>query len=180
MTALGGGACSATHTLGPVDPGTVAQLDALAARSGTTVEVVPLPGPPELTPSYGVTVATAEGLKVSTGDGPPQLISYDRVRSLSTFDRLHGARNGALGGGLLSFGLGFIFGKEFDRGPLCDKASTTSTGGGCPPRPNTTLQGLKIGGVAALIGAAVGGSLGALAGYEDRYVLQPTETASAR
>ena len=177
MTALGGGACSATHALGPsVDPGTVAQLDALAARPGTTVEVVPLPGPPELTPSYGVTVATAEGLKVSTGDGPPQLISYDRVRSLSTVDRLHGARNGALGVGLLSFGLGFIFGREFDPGPLCDKPST---GGGCPPPPNTTVQGLKIGGVAALIGAAVGGALGALAGYEDRYVLAPTETASA-
>jgi hypothetical protein len=176
MTALGGGACSATHTLGPVvDPGTVAQLDALAVRPGTTVEVVPLPGPPELTPSDGVTVATAEGLKVSTGKGPPQLISYDRVRSLSTVDRLHGARNGALGVGLLSFGLGFIFGKEFDRGPVC----MASLGGGCPPQPDTTVNGFKIGGVAALIGAAVGGALGALAGYEDRYLLTPTETASA-
>jgi hypothetical protein len=37
-----------------------------------------------------------------------------------------------------------------------------------------------VGGLFALVGAAVGGGLGALAGYRDHYILAPTETASAR
>jgi hypothetical protein len=177
MTAVGAAACSTAHDLGPpTDPGTMAQLDALAAQPGTTADVTPLPGPCPVTSAYAVTAATAEGLTVSTGGGPPELLSYDRVRSLSRVDRLHGARNGALGVGFPSFLFGFIFGKAFDPGPVC-MASIT---GGCPPRPNTTVTGLRIGGVAALIGAAVGGAIGALAGYEDRYFLEPTEIAGAR
>jgi Glycine zipper len=105
------------------------------------------------------------------------LLAYSEVNSLRVDDRLHGARNGALIGGIPSFVLGFIVGKAFDPGPVCDKPAT---GGGCPARPNTTVQGLELGGVGALIGAAVGGAIGALVGYEDRYVVEQTETASAR
>jgi hypothetical protein len=170
LAALGPAACSTTHDLGRVgEPATMAQIDALAAEPGTTVVVTPLPGGHRLRPTYAVAASSADGLMVSVGGDPPKLMSYDRVRSLSRIDSWHGARNGALVGGGGSFVLGFLLGSAVETIPAC-----------CEQKPNPAIVGLEVGGVAALIGAAVGGALGALAGYEDRYVLTPTETASAR
>jgi hypothetical protein len=177
LAALGLMACSAVHELAPpADPATVAQLDALAAKPGTTAEVSPLPGPSRLVETYDVSAATAKGLTVSFEGGPPMLISYDRVQSLARVDREHGARNGAIIAGIPAFLLGFIFGKVFDPGPVCQVAA----GGSCPPRTDTTVNGLKLGGTAALLGIGIGAAAGALVGYEDRYFIVPTETASAR
>jgi hypothetical protein len=148
------------------------QLDALAARPGTTAEVTPLPGPLELAPSYAVTAATANGLMVSIGGDPPKLLSYPHVRSLGRVDRLHGARNGALVFVVPSFVLGFFLGKALAGVPAC--------GGGCTAADSSTTTGLAVGTAGALVGAAVGGAVGALVGYRDRYVLAPTETAMAR
>jgi hypothetical protein len=147
----------------------MAQIEALAEEPGTTVAVTPLPGRHQLRPTYAVAASSANGLMVSVGGDPPKLVSYDRVRSLSHVDHLHGARNGALVIGGSSFVLGFLLGSAAETIPAC-----------CAQRPNPAIVGLEVGGVAALIGAAVGGALGALAGYRDRYVLAPTETASAR
>ncbi|HTB74105.1 MAG TPA: hypothetical protein VK762_12720 [Polyangiaceae bacterium] len=147
----------------------MARIEALAAEPGTTVAVTPLPGRHPLRPTYAVAASSANGLMVSVGGDPPKLVSYDRVRSLSRVDRLHGARNGALVFGISSFVLGFVVGSVPEAIPAC-----------CEQQPNPAIVGLKVGGVAALIGATVGGALGALAGYRDRYVLTPTETASAR
>jgi hypothetical protein len=129
------------------------------------VAVTPLPGRHQLRPTYAVAAASANGLMVSVVGDPPKLVSYDRVRSLSRVDRLHGARNGALVVGVSSFVLGFV---------LVSAAATIPTC--CAQQPAPAIVGLKVGGVAAL----VGGALGALAGYRERYVLAPTETASAR
>lgn len=172
MTAIGAGACSTTHALGPpTDPGTMTQLDALAARSGTTAEVTPLPGPGQLSPSSAVTAAGPDGLMVSIGGAPPKLLSYSRVRSLSRVDRLHGARNGALLVGVPSFVAGFFLGRALAGTPTC--------GGGCTAADNSTTIGVAVGALGALVGAAVGGAVGALVGYRDHYVVAPTETASA-
>jgi hypothetical protein len=170
LAALGPGACSTTHDLGRVgEPETMAQIEALAAEPGTTVAVTPLPGRHQLRPTYAVAASNANGLMVSVGGDPPKLVSYDRVQSLSRVDRLHGARNGALVVGVSSFVVGFVLGSAAEAIPAC-----------CAQQPDPAIVGLKVGGVAALFGAAVGGALGALAGYRDRYVLAPTETARTR
>jgi hypothetical protein len=170
LAALGPAACSTTHDLGRVgEPETMAQIEALAAEPGTTVVVTPLPGRHQLRPTYAVAASNTNGLMVSVGGAPPKLVSYDRVQSLSRVDRLHGARNGALVVGVSSFVLGFLLGSAAEAIPAC-----------CAQQPDPATVGLKVGGVAALAGAAVGGALGALAGYRYRYVLAPTETASAR
>jgi hypothetical protein len=170
LATLGPAACSTTHDLGRVgEPETMAQIDALAAEPGTTVALTPLPGRHQLRPTYALAASSANGLMVSVGGDPPKLVSYDRVQSLGRVDRLHGARNGALLVGVSSFVVGFVLGSFFEAIPAC-----------CEPQPDPAIVGLKVGGVAALVGAAVGGALGALAGYRDSYVLTPTETASAR
>jgi len=170
LAALGPAACSTTHDLGRVgEPATMAQIEALAAEPGTTVAVTPLPGRHLLGPTYAVAASSANGLMVSVGGDPPRLVSYDRVRSLSRVDRLRGARDGALVVGVSSFVLGFVLG-----------GAAASIPGCCAQRSNPAIVGLEVGGVAALVGAVVGGGLGALAGHQDRYVLAPTETASAR
>ncbi|HVV49559.1 MAG TPA: hypothetical protein VHO06_07865 [Polyangia bacterium] len=164
------GACSTTHDLGPAaDPATMSRIEALASEPGTTASVTPLPGRHGLHPTYAVTAATANGLMVSVGGDPPALLSYDRVRSLNRRDRLHGARNGGLAVAAVAFAVGFIVGAGATAFPAC-----------CAPPPSPARIGLEVGGVSALVGAVVGGAFGALAGYQDRYVLAPTETASAR
>jgi len=169
LAALGTAACSTTHDLGRIgDPATMVQLDTLAAQPGTTAAVTPLPGR-HLKPRYTVTAATANGLMVSVGGDAPELLTYDRIHSVSHVDRLHGARNGALIGGLASFVLGFVLGGAAAGLPAC-----------CSSPPSPVRVGAEVGGVFALVGVAVGGALGALAGYRDHYVLAPTETASAR
>ncbi len=170
LAALGAAACSTTHDLGRLgEPATMAQIEALAAEPGTTVVVTPLPGRHQLRPTYAVAASNANGLMVSVGGDPPKLVSYDRVQSLSRVDRLHGARNGALGVGVSSFVLGFLLGSAAEAILAC-----------CAQPPDPAIVALKVAGVAALVGAAVGAALGGLAGYRDRYVLAPTETASAR
>ncbi len=162
--------CSTTHDLGRVgDPATMAQIETLASDHGTTVAVTPLSARRGPQPRYEVTAAAADGLMVSVGGAPPKLFGYDRVESLSRRDRLHGARNGAVVGGLSSFALGFLLGSAIRAVPAC-----------CETAPSPAKVGLEVGGVFALAGVAVGAGLGALAGYHDRYVLAPTETASAR
>jgi hypothetical protein len=169
LAALATVACSTTHDLGPIgDPATMAQLDKLAAQPGTTAVVTPLSGR-HLKPTLAVTAATPTGLMVSVGGDPPTMLAYDRVNSVTHLDRLHGARNGALVGGLSFFGLGFLLG-----------GASVSLPGCCSSSPSPAKVGLGVGAVSALIGAIVGGGLGALAGYRDHYVLTPTETASAR
>jgi hypothetical protein len=173
MAAISLAACSTTHDLGRLgDPGTTARIDALAARPGTTAEVVPLPGPGQLSPSYAVTAAARDGLMVSIGGDPPKLVSYSQVQSLSTVDRMRGARNGALLVGVPSFVAGFVLGSALAGGAKC--------GGGCTAADDSTTAGLKVGALGALVGAAIGGAIGALVGCRDRYVVETTETASAR
>jgi hypothetical protein len=169
LVAVGATGCSTTHDLGRLgDPATMAQIDELANQPGTTARVTPLPGRHPLEPKYTVTSATPNGLMVSIGGAPPTALSYDRVQSLTHLDRLHGARNGALGIGIPSFVLGFLVG-----------TAATALPGCCAAPGNPMISGLKVGGASGLIGAALGGALGALMGYRDRYVLSPTETASA-
>jgi hypothetical protein len=166
-------ACSTTHDLGRIgDPRTLARIDALAVRPGTTAEVVPIPGPGQLVPSYAVTAAAPDGLMVSIGGDPPKLISYSQVQSLGTVNRLRGARNGALLAVAPSFVAGFFLGSELAGGPKC--------GAGCTAADDSRTAGLKVGALGALVGAAVGGVIGALVGCRDRYVIEPTETASGR
>ncbi len=109
---------------------------------------------------------------VSIGGDPPKLISYAQVQSLGTVDRLRGARNGALLAVAPSFVAGFFLGSALAGTPKC--------GAGCTAADDSTTAGLKVGALGALVGAAVGGAIGALVGCRDRYVLAPTETASAR
>ena len=179
LTVISLAACSTTHDLGRLgDPETMARVDALAARPGTVAEVIPLPGqrplpgPRQLSPSHPVTAAAPGGLMVSIGGAPPELLTYGQIRSLSTVDRWHGARNGALIMGVPSLVAGLFLGWALAGAANCSDQ--------CTPSADPTVVSLKVGGLFALIGAAVGGAFGALAGYQDRYVVEAAVTTPAR
>jgi hypothetical protein len=159
-----GAACSTTHHLGRLgEPGTAEALAAVAARPGAVVDLTPAPGSGRLAPLNEVRGTAPEGLMVSFGGEPPKLVGYAEVQSLRRSDRLRGARNGAIALGVPSFLAGFFLDMALAAGPKC--------GTGCTASDNTTTASLEAGALFALVGAAVGGTIGALVGVQDRYVI---------
>jgi hypothetical protein len=159
-----------THDLGHLgDPATLVALQRVTARPGTFARVEPLDGgrsPPIAAP---VRAVTSDGLLVGYASGAQALAPLARVRSVSTYDRRRGARDGAVGLGLVTL---VVAGTV---AALLASRSNTDGCGDCQARaePNPALMFFGVGGLFGLAGAIVGGGLGALAGHEDRYVVAP-------
>lgn len=159
-------ACSTTHHLGRLaDPGTAEALAAVAARPGAVVDLAPPAGPSQLAPLNEVRGTAPDGLMVSFGGDPPKLVGYSEVQSLRRSDRLRGARNGAIALAIPSFLAGFFLDMALAAPAKC------GGGNGCTAGDNTTTASLEAGALFALVGAAVGGTIGALVGVQDRYVI---------
>ncbi len=101
---------------------------------------------------------------VSFGGDPPKLVGYSEVEALHRYDRLRGARNGAIAVGVPSFLAGFFLDLALAAPAKC------GGGAGCTAGDHTTTASLEAGALFALVGAAVGGTIGALVGVQDRYV----------
>jgi hypothetical protein len=160
-------ACTTTHDLGRLgDPGTRQQIDTLAARPGTTAQVTPLPGAKTRLPAYRVTASAENGLMLSAGSGQAALIPYSQIQYLSTFDHARGARDGAVALGLVGLAFGVALG-------VLVSNIRSDCSDGCPQGPDAGDVVFRAGGLFALIGAALGGAIGAAAGHQDEYVLRP-------
>jgi hypothetical protein len=86
-----------------------------------------------------------------------------QLTSFSTYDRLRGARDGALIVGIPAFVVGAAAGGWL---------AAHTTGCGCGEGYPSVLQwGLVFGAVSGIAGAVVGGGVGALLTHEDRYML---------
>jgi MYXO-CTERM domain-containing protein len=160
--------CSTTHALGRIaDPGTVTELERLTARPGTYARIEPLPGAPRRSPGDPVRALTRDGLVIAAFTAPPEVVPLARVRSVSTYDHLRGMRDGALALGIP----GFIVGATLAE--ILINRKNTDGCGDCQaepgPEPVPTFFGLA--GLFGLCGALLGAGLGALAGHEDRYVI---------
>jgi hypothetical protein len=159
-----GAACSTTYHLGRLgDPGTTEALAAAAARPGVVVDLTRAPSSGGVAPLNEVRGTAPEGLMVSIGGDPPKLVGYSEVQSLRRTDRLRGARNGAIALGVPAFLAGFFLDRALAGTPAC--------GSNCTASDNTTTASLEAGALFALVGAAVGGTIGALVGVQDRYVI---------
>ena len=161
--AIGLASCTTTYHAGSVaDPAVVRAIDA-AADQPRTFAVVKAPPPPldPLTNTFAV-VGHAPGtllLADRAGSAPVPLV---QLESVSTFDRARGARDGAIGAGLVGFALGAITGVVVSR---VDTGAADDTA----PRTSAPVRVLEYGAVVAIAAAAVGAVVGAVAGHEDRY-----------
>ncbi len=161
--AVGLASCTTTYRVGSVaDPDVLRALDATADQPRTFAVVKAPPAPLDpLTAIYAV-VGHAPGtllLADRAGSAPVPLV---QLESVSTFNRAQGARDGAIGAGLVGFALGAITGavvSGVDTGAADDAA----------PRTSAPVRALEYGAVVAIAAAAVGAVVGAVAGHEDRY-----------
>jgi hypothetical protein len=159
--------CTTTHELGrAADPLTRATLQRAASQPGAYARVERIPGASPGVAGYPVVASMPEGLVIRAGLSAPVLVSYAGVHSVSTFDRLRGARDGALILGIM----GLVIGATV--GALVANANPCSDG--CPRR-NATSFALVYGGLVGLSGAVWGAVFGVLGGHQDRYVIAPPE-----
>ena len=160
--------CTTTHVLGPIkDEGVRADVDAIAARGDAMVRVRPLPG--TRPPPFGdrVTGVAEPGLIIEPTRGQPLLVAREQVASLSRYDHARGAGDGAIAGGVTGFAVGFVV------LALLTNAGSSACTDGCGDRPDPVANGLAggliLGGITAILGAA----LGLLGGHEERFELTP-------
>jgi hypothetical protein len=165
--------CRTTHELGPIgDPGTLAAIEEVTAQADVYAHVEPLAGardrpPPSAARAGGrVRGLAPDGIVVEPLGEPRAVVPFARVRSVSSYDHARGAWRGALFVGLPVFLLATVFTGFYAYG-----VSNCSDGCGGPSNPVPLVLG--IGALAGLGGAIVGAGLGAVAGYEDRYVVAP-------
>jgi hypothetical protein len=160
--AVGLASCTTTYRAGSVaDPSVVRAIDA-AADQPRTFAVVKAPPPPldPLTSTYAV-VGHAPGTLLLADHAGSARVPLVQLESMSTFDRARGARDGAIGAGLVGFALGAITGGVVSR---------VDTGAADGPAPTSApVRVLEYGAVVAVVAAAVGAVVGAVAGHEDRY-----------
>jgi hypothetical protein len=162
--------CTTTHALGRIgDPATLVALRQATAHPGAFARVEPLGGgrPPAV--GAPVRALTGDGLLVGDASGAQTLAPLARVRSVSTYDRLRGARDGAVVLGVVTFVL------VGTAAALLASRSSTDGCGDCQSHaePSPALVFFGAGGLFGLAGALLGGGLGALGGHEDRYVVAP-------
>jgi hypothetical protein len=160
---VGLASCTTTYQAGSVaDPAVVRAIDAAADQPRTFAVVKAPPAPLDpLTTMYAV-VGHAPGTLLLADRAGSATVPLLQLESVSTFDRSRGARDGALGAGLVGFALGAITGvvvSRVDTGAADDAA----------PRTSAPVRALEYGAAAAVAAAAVGAVVGAVAGHEDRY-----------
>lgn len=160
--------CTTTHTLGRIDdPGTRAQLDALSAEGGEHVQLLDdrIAGRPPV--SYRVAGVSASGLLVEPARGQSLVVPLSQVVSVSRTDRGRGALEGAFWGGILGFAAPLVL-RTF-----LPSAFQSGCADDCSGEPGPTSTALHLGVVVGLLGAVIGGGLGAAFGHEDRIVVAP-------
>lgn len=161
---VGAFGCSTTHQLGYASlDATITSLKVAAGQPGAVVRIEPLPGGPQADGAIPVRSLALEGL-VLDAPGEP-VVPFQRVRSVSQFDRTRGARDGALIGAVSAFVLtavvgGILIKRKFD---------TVLEDGGSFDHP--VLLDLTLSAAGAAAGAFVGGVVGASVGHEERYVV---------
>jgi hypothetical protein len=165
--------CSTTHQLGRASqPSTVAALEAAGKQPGASVQVEPLPGEGsyrvgdrvrDVGVGYRIRDIGTDGVWLDVPGPPVVVVPLERVRSISTYDRAHGAQTGALVGGITAVVLMGALALYFAR----QDEIAARDGGGGPPGLSVALIIVGAGAIGALLGAG----LGAMAGYEDRYVV---------
>lgn len=161
-------ACTTTHELGRIeDPHTRAEVDAVAASGHALVRLRPSEGarPPPF--GYRVSGVTPSGLVIEPSRGQSVFVAPPQIASLSRYNHLRGARDGAVAGGLTGFAMGLVV------GAFVTYSTNQGCSDGCSPRPDPLQVGLAGGAVFGLAGAALGAALGAAGGHEDRYVVAP-------
>jgi hypothetical protein len=157
--------CTTTHALGRIDdPAVRAEVDGIAAHGHVLVHVRPPPGtrPPQI--GDRVTGVIPQGLVIEPTRGQPLLVTREQVTSLSRYDHLRGARDGAIGAGVAGFVVGLTI------GILLTNAGNAGCSDDCASmRKDPVALGFGAGAVLGGIAAVLGAGLGALAGHEDRY-----------
>ena len=164
--------CTTTHALGRIDdPRVRAEVDAIAAPGDAIVHMRHPPALPATTPRTGpqpfgerVTGVIPQGLIIEPSRGQPLLVTPDQVTSLSRYDHLRGARDGAIGGGLAGFTVGLVF------GIVLTNAGNSGCSDNCAMYQKDPVEvGFKAGVIFAGIAALLGAGFGALGGHEDRF-----------
>lgn len=159
--------CTTTHTLGRIDdPGVRAEVDAIAASGDAIMHLRQGETHP---PPFGdrVTGVTPLGLVIEPTRGQPQLVAREDVRSLSRYSHARGAKDGAIGGGLVSFFAGATL-------VLVRASIPRSCSDGCGSQNrNAGFLAFEVGTVVGVIGAMFGAGIGALGGHEDRFEISP-------
>jgi hypothetical protein len=160
---VGLASCTTTYHLGSVaDPAVVRAIDAAADQPRTFAVVKAPPAPLDpLTATYAV-VGHAPGTLLLADRAASAPVPLLQLESVSRFDRARGARDGAIGAGLVGFALGAITGVVVSR-------VDTGAADDASPRTSAPVRALEYGAVVALTAAAVGAVVGAVAGHEDRY-----------
>jgi hypothetical protein len=158
--------CTTTHTLGRIDdPGVRAEVDAVASSGDALMH---LRHPTDTRPPpFGdrVTAVIPTGFVIEPTRGQPQLVAREQVGSLSRYNHARGAKDGAIGGGLVSFVAGATL-------VLVLASIPTGCSDGCQ-HPNAGFLAFEVGAVVGVIGAVFGAGIGALAGHEDRFEISP-------
>jgi len=159
--------CTTTHTLGRIDdPGVRAEVDAVAASGDA---VMHLRHPTEThPPPFGdrVTAVTPLGLVIEPTRGQPQIIAREQVGSLSRYNHARGAKEGAIGGGIVTFFVAATLTL------FLAAAFSSGCSDGCS-HPDYGTLAFEAGGIFGAMGALLGAGIGALAGHEDRYEISP-------
>lgn len=156
------GACRTTHELGRFDDrATVTQLQGVVAEREAYAVVTPALGGRS---SARVVAIGPEGARLALEPtDAPTVVSGTQLTYVSTYDRLRGARDGALIVGLPTLVAGAAAGAWL---------AANTTGCGCGDGdPSVPKWGLVFGAVSGIAGAVVGGGVGALFPHEDRYLL---------
>jgi hypothetical protein len=155
--------CGTTYQLGKVSPTTVAVLKNAEKETGAYVQIQPLPV--ERSVSRRIRDISVDGVSLDV-PGPPVIFPFQRVAFISTYDHARGAQRGALIGGITGLVLMGVLVVLAER--EADIASRDSGGGGAPASSVVLVIGAGTG-----LGALVGTGFGAMAGYENRYVVMP-------
>lgn len=159
--------CMTTHTLGRIDdPSTRAQLNALAAEGVDYVHLrseAPTNRPPF---SYRFSGIDPAGLAVEPARGQSLVVPLSQVESVTRYDHWRGARNGALGGGIVGVVTSFLL------LALLQNLGTRCSDGCDQPDQGSGVRAVAIFGLA---GVVIGGALGGAVGYEDRFTVAPPQ-----
>jgi hypothetical protein len=153
--------CGTTHQLGKVSPTTVAELKNASKETGAYVQIQPLPN--DRSVGQRIRDIGLDGVSLDV-PGPPIVVPFERVGLITTCDHARGAERGAVIGGITGLVLMSVLVALVERQD--DIAARDGGGGG--PQASTVVLGFGAG---MGLGALVGAGFGAIAGYEDRYVV---------
>jgi hypothetical protein len=158
--------CTTTHQLGRAsDPATIAALEDAVVQPGAYVHVDPLPAAHSAPPGYLVHSVREGGVELDA-PGPAAVVPFERLRYVSTYDRTHGARKGALIGGITGFVMTGVLTTLF---VVAAENNLHSDGGTAPSQPVPLVIGASA--IGGLVGSLFGAGVGAMIGHEDRYVV---------